>query len=186
MSRARKGMDLSKDPDPELGAELRQTAGREWAEEAAEDERLTELLRKRRLELRDVARDWIHKGDRVSAGFDGHNFSGAVVAAGDDYATLKESGQFADVLLGVASWNVLTRGEPVEPTGDAAGSFRRLLHEHASGEVKVRLALPGGELVIGTIAVVAVDHLEIVDVDDRHIYIPNGLVLATIRSTESH
>ena len=65
-------MNSIPDPDPHLAAELRQGAGREWAEEAAEDEQLTELLRRRKLELADVVRDLAHRGGRVSVEFGGH------------------------------------------------------------------------------------------------------------------
>jgi len=45
---------------------------------------------------------------------------------------------------------------------------------------------PGGELLIGAIAIVDVDHMEVNGVDGRQIYVPNSLVLAVIRSTVTH
>lgn len=45
---------------------------------------------------------------------------------------------------------------------------------------------PGGELLIGAIAIVSVDHMEVNGVDGRQIYVPNSLVLAVIRSTVTH
>ena len=44
-------MPGERENDPNLESELRQTAGREWAMDAAEDESLTELMRRRRLGL---------------------------------------------------------------------------------------------------------------------------------------
>ncbi|MCH7583437.1 MAG: hypothetical protein IIC72_12505, partial [Acidobacteria bacterium] len=69
---------------------------------------------------------------------------------------------------------------------DRSESFKALLHEYSASETAVRLALPGGEMVFGAIAVVAVDHIEVDDVDGRQIYIPSALVLAVIRSIELH
>ncbi|MCH7583231.1 MAG: hypothetical protein IIC72_11450, partial [Acidobacteria bacterium] len=42
---------------------------------------------------------------------------------------------------------------------DRSESFKALLHEYSASETAVRLALPGGEMVFGAIAVVAVDHI---------------------------
>lgn len=186
MSRARKGMETNSDPNRELAAELRQSAGREWMEEAAEDERLTDLLRRRRLELSEVIRDLAHRGERVSVEFGGHSFSGAVMASGVDYASVEGAGQAADIRLDTARWSVLVPGPSVEPWLDAPETFRGVLQQHGAGETVVRLALPGGDLVIGTIAVVAVDHLEFDDVDQRKLYVPIEMVLGVIRSADFH
>ena len=177
---------MNSNPDPNLAAELRQGAGREWAEEAAEDERLTELLRRRKLELADVVKDLAHRGGRVSVEFGGHNFSGAVMGAGVDYATIDSTDQTADVRFDVARWSILAASRTDEPRVDRSESFKALLHEYSASETAVRLALPGGEMEFGVIAVVAVDHIEVDDVDGRQIYIPSALVLAVIRSIELH
>lgn len=186
MSRARKYLNSNKDPDPELAGELRQTAGREWAEEAAEDERLTELLRRRRLDLAAVIRDAAHRGTRMLAEFGGHSFNGTVIGTGIDYATLDNGDKRADVRFETATWSVLGSGEPAEPGVGAPESFRATLHQYSASGVAVRLALPGGELANGSIAVVSVDHIEVADVDDRQIYVPTAMILAVIRSTELH
>ena len=62
-------MNQDQQPDPDLAAELRQTAGAEWAAEAAEDERLTEVLRRRKLNLGDIAKEMANRGDRISVEF---------------------------------------------------------------------------------------------------------------------
>ncbi len=177
---------MNTNPDPDLAAELRQGAGREWAEEAAEDERLTELLRRRRLELADVAKDLAHRGEQVSVEFGGHSFSGAVVGAGVDYATIDGPGQTAAVRLDVARWSIIAANRKDESRVDRSETFKALLHEYSAAETTLRLAIPYGEMVFGTIAVVSVDHIEVADVDGRQIYIPSALVLAVIRSTELH
>ncbi len=179
-------MNANTDPDPDLAAELRQGVGREWAEEAAEDERLTELLRRRRLELKEVVEDLVHRGGRVTVEFGGHSFSGIVAGAGADYATIDRADQTADVRLDVATWSILPSDSPDDSNVVRAESFQALLHEYSAAETAIRLALPGGDIVIGAIAVVAVDHVELSDVDGRQIYIPSAMILAVMRSTVLH
>lgn len=177
---------MNQEPTPEeaLAAELRQTAGSEWVEEAAEDERLAELLRLRRLAMADAAKDLAHRGARVSVEFGGHAFGGAVKAAGEDYATVQGPGQAADLLLSTTRWSALPEGESGEPWLDAPDTFRGVLQQHATSEQVIRLALPGGDVVIGKIAVVAVDHVQVEDPDGREVYVPLGVILGVIRSTD--
>jgi hypothetical protein len=177
-------MDFENQPDPDLASELRQGAGREWAEEAAEDERLTELYRRRKMNLSDVARDMANRGDRVSVEFGGHAFSGVVVAAGSDYATIDGPGPVADIKLTEARWSVLPAGSAAPAQVGEAGTFRSLLQEHSAAGSNIRLALPGGDMVIGRIAVVAEDHVEVEDVDERQLIVPVNLVLAVVRSSD--
>jgi hypothetical protein len=177
-------MDYGQQPDPDLASELRQRAGWELNEEAAEDERLTEIHRRRRLSLSDQAKELVNRGDRVSVEFGGHSFSGGVASAGEDYATIEGAGQIADIKLDEARWSVLHSEQPAETHQAGAESFRALLHEHsASGQV-VRLALPDGDMVIGKVAVVADDHVEMNDVDDRRLIVPTKLILAVVRSSD--
>jgi hypothetical protein len=177
-------MEYGRQPDPNLGSELRQGAGREWNEEAAEDERLTEVHRRRRLTLSDQAKEIVNRGDRVSVEFGGHSFGGAVVWAGEDYATVEGPGQTADIVLDTARWSLITAEEAAQSSSTGAESFRALLHARsASGEVG-RLALPGGDMVIGTVAVVAEDHVEVSDVDGRRLIVPMKMILAVVRSSD--
>ncbi len=179
-------MNQDQEPDPNLAAELRQTAGAEWTAEAAEDERLTELLRRRRLTLRDIAKEMANRREKLSVEFGGHSFTGAVIGAGDDYVTVQGPGQIAEVRLERARWSILTGDGPsVEPATTAA-SFRAALHQHSAAETITRLTLDRGDLVIGKIIVVAADHLEVADVDERRLYVPMEIVLGTIRSIDSH
>jgi hypothetical protein len=177
-------MDYGKQPDPELASELRQGAGREWNEEAAEDERLTELHRRRRLTLADLGKELVNRGDRVSVEFGGHSFSGAVAAAGADYATIDGPGQAADVKLAAARWSVLPSSQPAGTRPAGAETFQAVLHEHSASGHVVRLALPGGDMVIGRVEVVADDHVVMNDVDERRLIVPTTLILAVVRSSE--
>lgn len=177
-------MDYGQQPDPNLASELRQGAGREWSEEAAEDERLTELHRRRRLTLSDQAKEFVNRGDRVSVEFSGHSFGGAVTKAGADYATVEGPDQAADIKLDSARWSVMTADQPAETVPVGAESFRAVLHEHSASEQVLRIALPGGDMVIGKVAVVAEDHVEVSDPDQRRLIVPMSMILAVVRSTE--
>lgn len=180
-------MDRFKEPDPDLASQLRQSAGREMADEAAEDERLTELHRRRQMDLGAQAEILANRGDRVSIEFGGHTFGGTVVAAGTDYATISGPGQTADVRLDAARWSVLPAGAGTESASSATSeSFRALLSGYADSGANVRLALPGGDMVIGRIEVVATDHVDMLDVDGRRLLVPLGLVLAVVRSSDPH
>lgn len=174
------------EPDPDLAAELRQSAGREWAEEAAEDERMAETLRRRRLAMTEVMAELLARGDRVSVEFGGHSFSGAVAGVASDFARIQGPGQVADIRLDTARWSILVSGDPGSRSEVAVDSFMALLREFESDKSKVRLALPGGDIVIGSLSVVATDHVEMSDVDDRRLYIPIGMILAAIRSMDFH
>jgi hypothetical protein len=63
-------------------------------------------------------------------------------------------------------------------------SFRAVLAEHAASEQVVRLALPGGDMVMGKIAVVAEDHVEVSDPDQRRLIVPMYLILGVVRSSD--
>lgn len=186
MSRARKAVDRNKDPDPDLAAELRSTAGREWAEEAAEDERLTELQRRRRQPLSDVMKELAARRERVSAEFGGHNFSGSLIAAGDDFVTVEGTGQVADIRLEGAVWSTLPGDAQPSDLVSRELTFRGLIHEYAASETRIRIALPAGGFATGAVTVVATDHLEMVDVDQRRLLLPMDTVLAVIRWTGDH
>ncbi|MGB7861292.1 MAG: hypothetical protein WBM90_12405 [Acidimicrobiia bacterium] len=179
-------MNEPSEPDPRLASELRESAGREWTEEAAEDERLTELGRRRNFSLSDLAKEMVNRGDRVSVEFGGHSFSGAVVSAGEDYVTVTGSGQIGEIRMATARWSILPSGLAVEKGVGAAESFIAALHQHAAAATNIRLTLSHADMVIGSIAVVAADHLEVADVDGRRLFVPLEMVLGTIRSLEPH
>ncbi len=178
-------MDRDREPDPQLASELRSTAGQEWNEDAAEDERLTEVHRRRTMTLGDQAKELVNRGDRVSVEFGGHSFSGLVAAAGSDYATVNGPGQVADIRLEEARWSILPSDITTESNVAGAESFKALLHEHSAGAKVVRFALPGGDMVIGKVTVVAEDHVEMADVDNRALIVPLKLIFAVVRSPDA-
>jgi hypothetical protein len=170
-------------PDPEMEAQLRHGAGREWIEEAAEDEKLTELLRRRRLDLGGRALELVHRGERVRAETEGQTFSGHVIYAGDDFATLDRGDDLVEVVLDTAIWAV----EPAIAGGhEQSGtplSLRARLTEIASAAAQVRLVVADGRAIVGRIEVVATDHVEISQ-DGGVVLIPIRLIAAVIRAKD--
>jgi hypothetical protein len=181
-------MEETSNPNDELSSELRAGPGSQWRDEMAEDEQLTELHRRRSLDLGDQAAAMVNQGLRVSVEFGGHSFGGAVAASGSDYATVNGPGQVADIRLDRSRWSVLpvTGDAPEPPSPLIPESFTAVLHGHAGDKSTIRLALPGGDMVIGTIEVVAKDHVEMRDVDGRRLLVPLSLVLAVVRSLDPH
>jgi hypothetical protein len=152
-------------PDPELESVLRE-AGREMIAEAAEDERLTELLRRRRQSLADLALEWVHRGQWVRAELGSQTFSGRVVFAGSDFLTLEREEDHVAIPLHRATWTL----EPDSTSGSeqlaAASSLKaRLAELESTGEV-IRLLVGDGRALVGSVAVVAADQVEISQ--DRH------------------
>lgn len=172
--------------DPDLAAELRQGAGREWNEEAAEDERLTALHDRRRFALRDMAKEMANRGERVTVDVSGHSLSGTVVSAGADYAVIEGSGVSAEVRLDAAFWSVIPAGVDATPGTVTEESLTARLNDHSDQGTMVRVALPNSQLVIGKVMVVAEDHIEVADADGRRLYVPLTMVLAVMRSIEFH
>lgn len=170
---------------PDLSAELRRAMGRELAEEAAEDERLTATYDRRRFDMATVGKEMVNKGSRVSVVYSGHNFSGLVVGGGVDHVTVEGSGQTADIRLDAGFWSILPEGDMAASRGGVATdeTLAARLSEAAERGGTVRLGLAGGEVVIGTVGVVAADHVELVDADGRTLYVPSALILAIVRSS---
>ncbi len=172
--------------DPDLAAELRQGAGREWTEEAAEDERLTALHDRRRLGLSEMAKEMANRGSRVSLDVGGHPLSGLVTEAGADYAVVEGSGVRSEVRLDATVWSVIPAGPDASPGKVIDETLQARLNEYSDQGTTVRIVLPSGELMIGKIVVVADDHVELADADGRNLYVPLKMVLAVMRSTEFH
>jgi hypothetical protein len=167
-------------PDREIEEHLRQGAGREWLEDAAEDEQLTELMRRRRLGLGDRARELVHRGERVRAEAGSHTFSGQLVYAGSDFATVDRGEDLVEVVLDAAVWTV-ERSESGgrEQSGEPL-SFRARLAELAATPAQVRVIVADGRVILGSIELAATDHVEMSQ-DGHTIVVPTRLILAVIR-----
>ncbi len=169
-----------------LASALRQGAGQEWSEEAAEEEQLTEALRQRSLDLADVLADAAHKGLRATADFSGKIYSGPIVATGTDYATIRLAEQEADILLAGAVWSFVEAPGPMTESESTGMSLKGRLKEHASTGTRLRMEVEGSAAIMGTINTVGQDQVWVDDADGRAVYAPIGLVRAVIRSTVQH
>ena len=167
-------------PDPEIEAHLRQGAGREWLEEAAEDEQLSELMRRRRLVLGDRARELVNRGQRARAEVGSQTFSGHLAYAGSDFATLDRGEDLVEVVLDAAVWTV-EHGESggQEQSGEPL-SFKARLAEMAAAPAPVRVILADGRVIMGSVELTAADHVEMTQ-DGNTILIPIRLIVAVIR-----
>jgi hypothetical protein len=169
-------------PDQEIEAHLRQGVGRDWMEEAAQDEQLTELLRRRRLDLAERTRELVHRGERVRAETGAHTFSGHVIFAGSDFATVDRGDDLVEVVLDSAIWTIeRSASGGVEQSGEAL-SFRARLAEISSTSEPVRMIVSDGKAIVGSIEVVATDHVEMSQ-DGNQIVVPIRLIVAVVRST---
>ena len=173
---------MEQTPDRDVESHLRQGAGREWLEEAAEDEKLTELLRRRRLDLSGRVLELVHRGERVRAETGAHTFSGRVVYAGADFASIDRGDDVVEVVLDSAVWTV-ERSETggSEQSGEKL-TFRARLAEIAATVEPVRIVVIDGRAIVGSVDVVATDHVELTQ-DGNTIVVPIRQVVAVIRST---
>ena len=159
MSRARNRMIGEGDPDPILESELRQGAGREWSEEAAEDERMTEKLRERRMELSGRMREFVARGQRVRAVVGSLNFSGTVVFAGTDYSVIDRDDDEVAVRLTSATWTLEPGGGGGHHQTGNPMSFKAHLAQLESSGEDVRFLFGDGRQMTGSVATVAQDSI---------------------------
>ena len=171
---------MEKTPDRDVESHLRQSIGREWQEEAAEDEMLTELLRKRRLDLSGRILELVHRGERVRAEIGTHTFSGRVVYAGADFASVDRGEDLVEVVLDAAVWTVRKPSGGIEQSGDML-TFRARLAEISATAEQMRMIVIDGRAIVGSIDVVATDHVEVTQ-DGNTIVVPIRQIAAVIRS----
>lgn len=178
---------IPEDTTPEdLPSALRQGAGKEWAEEAAEEEQLTETMRQRSLDIAAVLADAAHKGQRATADFSGKVYSGPIIATGSDYATIQLAEQEADIVLTGAVWSFVDAPGPKTESTPTGMTIKGRLNEHATSGHRLRMEVDGSSAIMGTITTVGQDHVWVEDADGRSAYVPIGLVQAIIRSTVQH
>ena len=181
MSRARNQMPEERETPDYLSSELRQGAGKEWLAEAAEDERLTELLRRRRQDLSAVALDLVHRGDRVRAELGDSYYTGKAVFAGTDFVTIENDESFIDIRSDAAIWIVeRSSSGGHEQTGGSTSLKARLSEAATTGE-QVRLVTATGRAHIGSIEIVAQDHVELTD-GTSVMVVPLKMIAAVVRS----
>ncbi len=111
-----------------------------------------------------------------------HTFSGRVVYAGADFASIDRGDDRVEIVLDSAIWTV-ERGESGgnEQSGDKL-TFRARLAEIAAAAEMVRMVVVDGRAIVGSIDVVATDHAELTQ-DGNTIVVPIRQIAAVIRST---
>lgn len=176
-------METTPDPDRDLASQLRDSAGREWAEEAAEDEEQTEALRQRQMDMLAVAEDAAHRGDRATAEMGDSILSGPIISTGTDYLTIGLAEQEADVLFDAGIWTFVPGDSSNSGPKQSGMSFLGLLKQHAGTGMRVRVELDGGRVVMGVIKLVSSDHIRVEDPDGRLAYVPTVIMRAVIRSS---
>lgn len=163
-----------------LESELRQGAGREMSEEAAEDERLTELFRRRQQGLSDKALELVHRGDRVRAEIGDSQFTGVVTFGGVDFLTLDTGENHVDVKLDGAVLVVESSQSGGHEQLGGAASLKARLAEVAADDQQIRMLTADRKNRIGSIVLVATDYIELA-VDSHTIVIPIQMISALIR-----
>lgn len=173
-------MSEDRETEQNLGSELRQGAGREWAEELAEDERLTELGRRRRMDMADRAREFVARGQRVRVETGPQTFTGEVVFAGSDYAVIDRADDIAAVRLDAAIWTVEQyEAGGHEQSGGSTTMKAHLAELESTGET-IRLITGDGKALLGSVSVVGADHVE-VDQDGLAVVVPLSRIVAVVR-----
>lgn len=162
----------------DLGRELRQSAGRELQEEAATDEELSEIQRRRRLDLAEAARMAMHRGDRVTATVGDIIVSRPLLAVGSDYMTMSDESGVVDVRLDVAVLTFEVRSEGGTSGRPAARTFRARLAELEQERCAIEVVVRGGGRMTGRIDVAAADHIALIEDSGSLTYLPYGEVVA--------
>lgn len=165
---------MSDDDLGELARLLREGAGSDLRAEAAEDEELTEVGRRRRRRLADVARQAMHRGDLVTVRAGGLQLNHPVVAVGSDYLTMESDDRMIDVRLESATLEVESRPSGGISARPGSATFRARLAEHEQDGAEVEIVDASGHTVGGRLAVVAADH--IVVAGERSSYVPIAVV----------
>jgi hypothetical protein len=164
----------------DIQRELRQAVGGEMRAEAEENERLTELGRRRQWDLAEVARRSMNRGDDVTVEASGRTHRGTITAVGADYLVMETESGVVEARLGkviITVWRRRAGGTALKP---AAETWRARLGElEQNGESAILLA--AGKEVGGVITVVGADHVELADADGTAHVFPLELTELVLR-----
>lgn len=175
-------MSWRPDDFDELAAELRRRMGNEFREEAEEVERLTDLQRRRRANLWEVALAAMHRGDQVTIQTRTGTWSGELAAVGDDYVSLQAPNGIIEALLDEVALRVLPSRTGGRSGRAAAATWKARLSEFAlSGETVTVVAPDLGLEITGVIELIARDHA-VVDDGTARTYIPLRSLAIVLRS----
>lgn len=163
----------------DLAGHLRRQVGGEFRDEAAEVERLTDLQRRRRQTLRDVAVKAMNSGYEATVVIGNRRWQGEVSGVGRDYLRLATAHVVVEAPLNEIMV-ILQAARSGGRSGQlAALTWQARLAELAMDEPQVTLVTPEGDLD-GRIVVVAADHLEI----EGGVYVSMKKVKAVLSSED--
>lgn len=173
---------MTDDELDELARQLRQGTGRELRAEAAEDEQLTEIQRRRRRDMADVARDAMHRGDRVTVSVGGLHLVHDIAKVGTDYLVMDAGDGLVDIRLDAAVLTVAPRAHGGRSATPAATTFRSRLAEHEYLALPVEVVTVDGTRIDGRITVTATDHIAVSGDGFVISYVPIAAVAAVFSS----
>jgi hypothetical protein len=153
----------------DFAAELRSSTGAEILEELEITETETELGRLRKRSVQEVWEAAMHRGDLVTAVTGVGTVTGSVDYVGTDYATVIGSDSVWDLRTDRAVISRVRRSPAGGHTvSGGSRSFRARLAEYAATGESVTLSIPARSMEAhGRIAVVAIDHVTIVEKYDQ-------------------
>jgi hypothetical protein len=106
-----------------------------------------------------------------------------VVYAGSDFATLDRGDDLVEVVLDAAIWAVEAATAGGREQSGSPLSLRARLSEIASSGTQIRLVVADGRAIVGSVELVATDHVEISQ-DGNVVLIPIRLIAAVIRPND--
>ncbi|MGQ0849504.1 MAG: hypothetical protein ACT4OP_10360 [Actinomycetota bacterium] len=152
--------------DPEqfddLAEDLRRRVGHEIRQEAAEVERLTDLMRRRREKMADVAIRAMHGGDRVTVRSRAGAWTGMIEAVGEDYLTLRAGHQVIDAQLAGVGLEIAAARLGGRSGRPDSATWKARLAELSETQAQLVVFAPDlGLKVSGIITLVGANHLEV-------------------------
>ncbi|CAN5282820.1 hypothetical protein BH18ACT5_BH18ACT5_15540 [soil metagenome] len=161
----------------DLARDLRRRMGAEFRDEAEEVERLTDLQRRRKQTLAEVARRAMHAGDAATLAIGNRTWRGLIDEVGSDYVKVHTGTAVVEAPFHVVRLALEpTRAGGHNRTPDASTWIARL-GELAMAETQLTLVIDGNDLE-GRIVLVATDHLEF----EASVYVAIENVRAVVRS----
>lgn len=163
----------------DLAGHLRRQIGSEFREEAEEVERLTELQRRRKQTMSDVATKAMHAGDGATVAIGSRRWQGSIVGVGDDYLILNTNRTVIEAPFLAITLRLERSRSGGNIAKPLATTWVARLAELAMAEEHVTLVTVAEELE-GQIVLLATDHIEF----EGSVYVSIVNVKAVIRSVD--
>lgn len=162
------------------------TDGSARAEWRAEEEAITRAAAEHwthRRSLADRARDWVHRGDELTALAGRSTFTGIAVATGDDVVSMQTTTGRVDVALAHGTFRVTALARrPGRPAATTTTSLRARLLELETSRREVTLGRGVGEPELCGSLTVGRDHVAVVG-DGGETYLAVGTIAWIARWT---